>query len=258
MIEQINWNLTEKNLRIFINNIVNVKKDHVLISYNTVSREVCLQIKDDLELVGYKVWIDVNDVHGFSLDSMTESVENSLCVLICISEKYRQSISCRTSAQYAFKLNKKIIPLIVQNGYDNVGGWLGVMMENKTCIDFTKHEYQTCMQTLNSELKNLIDQHSDSPPVSSVYKIHTPNTDVNTSNSAGDWSKKEVEDWFIKNNISMLIFDYLKPSSGSILKQMFQMKNNASEFYYNSLKEIDNIKFHEIVLFSSCLDKIFK
>jgi hypothetical protein len=37
---------------------------HVMISYNSASREVCLGIKKHLESVGYKIWIDVESIHG--------------------------------------------------------------------------------------------------------------------------------------------------------------------------------------------------
>ena len=105
--------------------------NHVMISYNTASRELCLKVKEKLEAAGHKVWIDVNDIHGSSLNAMAEAFEKSYVVLICITEKYRQSVNCQAEAQYAFKLNKPIIPLIMQKGYENVSGWLGMIMGDK-------------------------------------------------------------------------------------------------------------------------------
>ncbi len=51
------------------------------------------------------------------------AVENSYCVLMCVTEKYRSSINCQAEAQYAFRIKKPIIPLIMQQGYENVKGW---------------------------------------------------------------------------------------------------------------------------------------
>ena len=181
---------------------------------------------------------------------MTESVENSICMLLCVSEKYRQSISCRTSAQYAFNLKKKIIPLIMQSDYENVGGWLGSIIEKKKFIDFTQNEFEKCIELLKTELKMLLDQETESV-------LNLTNLKKTAPNLIEEWSKNQVKEWFTENNIAALIFEHLKPNSGAILKEMHQMKNNASEFYYMSLKEIENIKFHEVVLFSSCLDKLF-
>jgi hypothetical protein len=39
-------------------------EQHIMISYNRMSREICLKIKDDLEKLGLKVWIDVTNIHG--------------------------------------------------------------------------------------------------------------------------------------------------------------------------------------------------
>ena len=120
-IEQINWNLNFKSSK----NKTSEKGEHIMISYNTGSRTLCLKIKENLEAFGLKVWIDVDEIHGSSLEAMAKAVEESSCVLMCVTEKYRQSVNCQAEAQYAFKLNKHIIPIIMQNGYESVQGWLG-------------------------------------------------------------------------------------------------------------------------------------
>jgi len=38
-----------------------------MISYNSKSKDVCLEIKKELENSGKKVWIDVQDIYGSSL-----------------------------------------------------------------------------------------------------------------------------------------------------------------------------------------------
>lgn len=74
--KQINWNLNEVESEIRSKNEnTKVRSNetelkHVMISYNTASRDMCLKIKDKLESFGHKVWIDVNDIHGSSLDAM--------------------------------------------------------------------------------------------------------------------------------------------------------------------------------------------
>ena len=97
---------------------------HIMISYNRESRELCTKIKNELEKMNYKVWIDVDNIHGSSLESMALAIENSMCVLMCMTEKYKQSPNCRAEAEYAFNLHKPIIPLIMQKDYQP-SGWLG-------------------------------------------------------------------------------------------------------------------------------------
>ena len=101
-----------------------VDSKHIMISYNRECRELCLKIKEELEKLNYKVWIDVESIHGSSLESMANAIENSMCVLICMTEKYKQSSNCRAEAEYAFSINKPIIPLIMQSNYQP-SGWLG-------------------------------------------------------------------------------------------------------------------------------------
>jgi hypothetical protein len=83
---------------------------------------LCLEIKKKLEESGFSVWIDTESIHGSSLESMANAVEGSFVVLMCMTEMYKQSSNCRAEAEYAYKLGKPIIPLIMQKGY-NPNGW---------------------------------------------------------------------------------------------------------------------------------------
>ena len=130
-IEQINWNLTKKIIK--TETTSHNKTGHVMISYNAASRPLCLKIKENLEAFGHRVWIDVDDIHGSSLDAMAKAVEDASCVLMCVTEKYRQSVNCQAEAQYAFKLNKMIIPIIMQSGFEPQG-WLGLIMGDKIYV----------------------------------------------------------------------------------------------------------------------------
>jgi hypothetical protein len=65
---------------------------HIMISYNRDSRDLCLKIKSDLENQNLKVWIDVEAISGSSLESMANAIENSFCILMCMTEKYKQSV----------------------------------------------------------------------------------------------------------------------------------------------------------------------
>ena len=134
LLEQINWNLKEK----FTKSETKNSSKHIMISYNTASRPLCLKIKQKLEALEFgHVWMDVTDLHGSSLDSMANGVENASCVLMCVTEKYRQSIYCKAEAQYAFQLNKTIIPVIMQTSY-KPQGWLGIIMNVNNHVNIKK------------------------------------------------------------------------------------------------------------------------
>jgi hypothetical protein len=111
-LELINKNQTEKRL---------------MISYNRDSRDLCMAIKAEIEKLNYKVWIDVEDISGSSLESMALAIENAACVLMCLTEKYEKSVNCRAEAEYIFQLDKPFIPLIMQKNY-KPGTWLSKLL----------------------------------------------------------------------------------------------------------------------------------
>jgi hypothetical protein len=95
---------------------------HVMISYNKESRDLCLKIKSELEASGYRVWMDVSHIHGSAIDAMANAIEDSFCVLMCMTEKYKSSENCRAEAEFAWQRRKPIIPLYMQAGYE-ADGW---------------------------------------------------------------------------------------------------------------------------------------
>lgn len=95
----------------------NFQNKYIMISYQRESREICLAIKKELERSGKKVWIDVENIAGSSIDSMAKAIEEAECVLVCMSEFYKASPNCRSEAEYLRQLQKPFVPLIVQQDY---------------------------------------------------------------------------------------------------------------------------------------------
>lgn len=99
----------------------------IMISYNSKSREVCLNIKSELEKIGFRVWIDIESIYGSSLESMANAIDGSFCVLMCVTEKYKESNYCRLEAEYLLQQKKPFIPIFLQPGY-KPNGWLGLLI----------------------------------------------------------------------------------------------------------------------------------
>ena len=55
---------------------------------------------------------------------MAAAVEESRCIVLCMSSNYKDSANCRTEAEYVFQLRKPYVPLMVEKGY-KPDGWLG-------------------------------------------------------------------------------------------------------------------------------------
>ena len=109
--------------------------NHVMISYQWDSQEVLVEVKNGLQERGYRVWMDLEQMGGSTLETMAKAVENSSVVLICLSERYKESPNCRSEAEYTYKLGKDIIPLMMQRNY-KPDGWLGFLLGTKFWIDF--------------------------------------------------------------------------------------------------------------------------
>lgn len=240
-----------------------------MISYNSASRPLCIRIKSVLEQAGYTVWIDVEDIHGSSLDSMARAVEDAAVVLVCVTEKYRQSLNCQAEAQYAFKMSKPIVPLIMEKGYENVKGWLGIIISDKIFINFTKYEFDECLRRLLSEIKS---RHNEREAVDLKPKGTTTASPVsNVNQPVGErkpktvekWSGDEVNEWMISSGIDKSIIETIVPCDGLILRQFYELRRDAPEFFFQTLsfensnqKSIDHLK--HVLKFSHCLTDLFQ
>ena len=73
--------------------------NHVMISYQWDSQEVLIEVKNRLQASGYRVWMDLEQMRGSTLEAMAKAVENSSVVLVCVSERYKESPNCRSEAE---------------------------------------------------------------------------------------------------------------------------------------------------------------
>ena len=109
------------------------KYKHVFISASPSTRSVCERIKSELEKRDILVWMDSarNAVSGTNIARASRHIDRSRCVLVCICEKYRLSEKCQAEAKYAMRLGKHIIPLLLQDGFDNPDGWLCALIKDR-------------------------------------------------------------------------------------------------------------------------------
>eukprot|EP01079_Euglenida_sp_SAG-EU17-18_P003245 gene3245-3759_t len=117
-----------------------VAQEHIMISYNWGTHDPVTDTFDNQELIkalarrmqadGFRVWLDVDQMAGSTMDAMAEAVEGSALVLICMSQKYKDSPNCRSEAVYTSQLRKPFIPLMMQDNW-GPNGWLGFMLGAK-------------------------------------------------------------------------------------------------------------------------------
>ena len=109
---------------------------HVFISYCWSHQETVLKIRERLVAMGHQVWLDVDRMHGSTLEAMAKAVEDACVVLICYSENYKLSNNCRAEAEYVFSLRKPFVPLNMQSTYKPTG-WLGIILGTRLYVDFS-------------------------------------------------------------------------------------------------------------------------
>ena len=69
-----------------------------MISYQWDVQKSMIHLKTQLQEQGYKVWMDVDEMGGSTLESMARAVENASVVLVCVSQKYKESPNCRSGS----------------------------------------------------------------------------------------------------------------------------------------------------------------
>ncbi|CAF4265604.1 unnamed protein product, partial [Rotaria sp. Silwood2] len=115
-------------------------RKHVMLSYNSDSREIVSEVYDMLVEAGIPTWMDVKGGMGDkSNDSMAEAVEDAEVVCCFMTEKYQKSALCDKELTYADRLGKRIIPcLLVDKHVWEPSGWLGLITSRLQYVNFSK------------------------------------------------------------------------------------------------------------------------
>eukprot|EP00041_Stephanoeca_diplocostata_P034938 m.1214011 g.1214011 ORF g.1214011 m.1214011 type:complete len:1123 (+) comp24603_c0_seq10:257-3625(+) len=107
----------------------------IMLSYSWANQPEVLRVLSALQERKYRVWIDVEQMYGSTVDAMADAVENSRVILYGVSADYKASAACRLEANYAFQLKKRMIPLMLDDGYAPKG-WLGLMLGTRLWYGF--------------------------------------------------------------------------------------------------------------------------
>ena len=128
------------------------EKYDLMISYSHSNKDLCHQIHQNLIQLKYRVWIDLENMHGSTFQSMAHGIEASEMILVCMSNPYKQSAYCQSEAEYAYTRRRYIIPLLLEKKY-RPDGWLGLICGSKLYVDFTKGEFEQAIQKLIGQIR---------------------------------------------------------------------------------------------------------
>ena len=215
-------------------------RNHVMISYQWDSQEVLIEVKNRLQASGYRVWMDLEQMRGSTLEAMAKAVENSSVVLVCVSERYKESPNCRSEAEYAYQLRKDIIPLMMQPKYRG-DGWLGMLVGTKLWFDFnSKQSIEPSVTKLIKELggRGKDVDNTDGPSVTPVASA-VQSDDVDTaplSPGVSTWTNEEVKQWFKQIGLEKVYKEDISEIDGQTLIDLQQLRSECPEYFYRCLE----------------------
>jgi hypothetical protein len=210
------WNLNPNHEEHLLSEKSDDTTFDIMISYSHKEKDICKTIYDEFVRVGYRVWIDFDQMHGNVIDAMANAIERSRIIIICMSEHYRRSNNCRAEAQYAFQRQLKMIPIVLQKHY-KPDGWLLFLIGQLLYVDFTKHEFPRAMNMLIKEIKaadsgnntskEAVDEIKEDSTVLRIIPSCLPLSPMPPqllSENVRDWTRSHVREWLLDNNLSQI------------------------------------------------------
>ncbi|RNA24216.1 tetratricopeptide repeat [Brachionus plicatilis] len=223
------------------NNETKPIKNHIVISYygDILTRHECIEIKEILEKKDYRVYVDLSESNKKSLDKMTEAIDKSTIVIVCLNEKYVKDDFCKLESAYAIKQNKKIIPIIIEPNTNSplITEWLDhYRLEEKHCIFFKRYSYDNFSKIFLNEVN---------------IKLNIISTDESLVES-------NLEDMFRKNQVNSNLLNKLRPINIEVMRNLAKLDSSLLEHVFNYFKS-DSADFtsDDSRKFKLCLNQIF-
>ena len=252
------WELEGKTAR--NSEMTKATGNHVMISYQWDSQEVMVEVKNRLQASGYRVWMDLEQMGGSTLEAMAKAVENASVVLVCVSHQYKESPNCRSEAEYAYQLRKDIIPLMMQQNY-KPDGWLGMIVGTKLWIDLrNSFNVEAAIGKLKKELGDrgrenqgnyLTVEHEK--PVEKGQEL-TPEL-----SGVADWTANEVKDWLKDIGLDDICKAVLPKLNGQALIYLYALRDECPDYFYRCLETNLNLRdMFDLFKFREELSKLMK
>ncbi|XP_046574454.1 uncharacterized protein LOC124282490 [Haliotis rubra] len=231
---------------------------HIMISYQWADQKMLIKVKEFLKGHNFKVWMDIDNMEGSTLQAMAEAVQNASVVLVCMSERYKLSQNCRSEAEYAFDLRKPIIPLLLQRDY-KPDGFLGLIKGAKLFFDFSgKYPFEKKASELVKELgaRGKAGSSADSIDGETTAVVKSQPSDAGRGASGtANWSQKDVQNWLCKLNLEK--HSSLKGLTGKQLMFLHKISYKAPEFFYNYIKnDLKLSSLEDLMIFSEAVENL--
>jgi len=202
------------------------------------------------------VWIDLEQMGGSTLEAMATAIDHSALILICFSQRYKESPNCRMEAEYTLQQRKSLIPVKFQDQY-NPDGWLGMTIGTKLWFDFSKVDvFDKSIEGLIKELERKgVSGLGSSSSQNLLLAPVTPVAPVGPDS----WKMEEVIEWLVKISLSSLEGPFKTEAvDGAALEQLRHLESKSPEFFFRVMKEEFGLqKFGDRLRFARELAKLF-
>ncbi|KAL9971693.1 hypothetical protein ACROYT_G017892 [Oculina patagonica] len=245
------WEIEGKSARNQAEEAKEVSGNHVMISYQWDSQEMLVEVKNKLQASGYRVWMDLEQMGGSTLEAMAKAVEDASVVLVCVSERYKQSPNCRSEAEYAYQLRKDIIPLMMQRNYQP-DGWLGMIVGTKLWFDFrNRYSVEAGVGKLLKELggrgrEAREDQGNDLMDAGQLENAEQVQEDLPSAAPAvagiSSWTSREVECWLKDIGLDEVCKAVLPRLDGQTLFYLYALRDECPDYFYKCLESNLNLR----------------
>lgn len=179
---------------------------------------------------------------------MAKAVEDSKLVIVCMSENYKESPSCRTEAEYAFRLQKPVIPVRTESEFQ-ASGWLGAFIGTKLYFDCTNvGEVPAVIPKILKDMNEILGPDSKSDSKSDrVGSRNGGRKSGGRKKFHSGWTKKRVQKWLEESKLTNLgqIFQNF---DGELLSELKAMHDESPTTYYSNLQENLKIRTLEDIL----------
>ncbi|KAJ7387417.1 hypothetical protein OS493_004412 [Desmophyllum pertusum] len=256
------WEIEGKTARNNAETTKEVSGHHVMISYQWDAQDMLVEVKNKLQASGYRVWMDLEQMGGSTLEAMAKAVENASVVLVCVSQQYKESANCRSEAEYAYQLRKDVIPLMMQRNY-KADGWLGMLVGTKLWIGFqSKQVIDSGVGKLVKELAGrgkYIDV-TDGPTEAVIRPSEASVLTTAPSSAATDvsgWTNEDVKKWLTEIGLGQVCQGAISEFNGQTLIDLQELRGECPDYFYKCLENTLNLKnmFH-LLKFRKELNKL--
>ena len=192
---------------------------------------------------------------SIAMQAMAEAVENSEFVILCMSDSYKRSVYCQAEAEYAFRCQRKLLPLIVREEY-RPDGWLGLLLGSRIYVNFGRSEFNKGCEALLNEMtlqrKNSLvaeEKEEDEQPTPEVhplqeYLARETGDPIYRPHSMSKWTHKDVLD-FLHDCKLFLMMPLCEALNGQGLEKFVRLCQTKPMKLHEQLNEELRSRFDE-------------